>query len=324
MPQQDEQALCEIDAVEVLVGETQPSDAAVKEAGKTGDGQAEHLKEKQKKLVNSKPVLLGDDNFDEIIQLKEMLDRKQKDAQATEANAGTGERRSHQAKLAKDSAAKETPEAVANDADDSERFSEQFDDASEYSKDHDQTPCQAKGGQHLPQEDEDVDMPPETPEKFSARNSKHPVPMDSYGCDVPQSDDRFNMVGGSLETIDEKSKSEMEETMSVQSEVLYEKAPESTQNKLLLLKHNKNQETVKCFMCNKQIPKTMAIQHSQECEQMVKALSASKSRRSKVDQSVTSSYSQETPMSAQSAELGDFEIALKKSKLPLGRLSEQD
>lgn len=75
-------------------------------------------------------------------------------------------------------------------------------------------------------------------------------------------------------------------------------------------------------MCNKQIPKTMAIQHSQECELMVKALSASKSRKSKVDQSIASSYTQETPMSAQSAELGDFEIALKKSKLPIGRLSE--
>ena len=43
-----------------------------------------------------------------------------------------------------------------------------------------------------------------------------------------QSEERFNlMVGGSLETIDEKSKSEMEDTMSLQSEVLYEKAPES-------------------------------------------------------------------------------------------------
>ena len=70
------------------------------------------------------------------------------------------------------------------------------------------------------------------------------------------------MVGGSLETIDEKSKSEMEDTMSMQSEVLYEKAPEGTKNKLQLLKHNKHQETIKCFMCNQQIPKTMAIQHS--------------------------------------------------------------
>ena len=50
------------------------------------------------------------------------------------------------------------------------------------------------------------------------------------------SDERFDMgVGGSLETIDEKSKSEMEETMSMQSEVLYEKPPEAHESKLKLL-----------------------------------------------------------------------------------------
>jgi len=40
------------------------------------------------------------------------------------------------------------------------------------------------------------------------------------------------MVGGSLETIDEKSKSEMEDTMSMQSEVLYDQVPEAVENKL--------------------------------------------------------------------------------------------
>lgn len=74
---------------------------------------------------------------------------------------------------------------------------------------------------------------PETPEKLSARDKDpqyltHPQ-ADHYAPDpMLQSEERFHLlVGGSLETIDEKSKSEMEETMSVQSEVLYEKAPES-------------------------------------------------------------------------------------------------
>ena len=70
------------------------------------------------------------------------------------------------------------------------------------------------------------------------------------------------MVGGSLETIDEKSKSEMEETMSVQSEVLYEKAPESQQSKLQLLQRSQTQNTVKCFMCKEQIPKSRAVEHA--------------------------------------------------------------
>ena len=58
------------------------------------------------------------------------------------------------------------------------------------------------------------------------------------------------MVGGSLETIDEKSKSEMEDTMSVYSEVLYDKAPETMQNRLQQHAIKQSQETVKCFMCN--------------------------------------------------------------------------
>ena len=82
------------------------------------------------------------------------------------------------------------------------------------------------------------------------KDNKHQIRVDGYGCDVMPSEDQFNMVGGSLETIDEKSKSEMEDTMSMQSEVLYEKAPETTKNKLQLLEHKQGQGNIKCFMCN--------------------------------------------------------------------------
>ena len=68
--------------------------------------------------------------------------------------------------------------------------------------------------------------------------------------------ERFHCgIGGSLETIDEKSKSELE-TMSNASQIMYSKAEESIvvqeEEELSVVSSSANRE-IKCFMCNEYI-----------------------------------------------------------------------
>jgi len=80
--------MCDIDKVEVLIQDNnakpgQDNNNLIEMV----KNQAEHLQKKQKILVQeTKPDLNNDDNFDEIIKLKEMLERKSKDFQNNEIN----------------------------------------------------------------------------------------------------------------------------------------------------------------------------------------------------------------------------------------------
>jgi len=85
---QNSKAMCDIDKVEVLIQDNnakpgQDNNNLIEMV----KNQAEHLQKKQKILVQeTKPDLNNDDNFDEIIKLKEMLERKSKDFQNNEIN----------------------------------------------------------------------------------------------------------------------------------------------------------------------------------------------------------------------------------------------
>lgn len=57
---------------------------------------------------------------------------------------------------------------------------------------------------------------------------------------------------------------------------------------------------------------------------MIKALSASKSRRDRLEQSMSSSYAQETPESAKKDALLDFAVDLKKEKEPMAKANGHD
>lgn len=66
------------------------------------------------------------------------------------------------------------------------------------------------------------------------------------------------MIGGSLETIDEKSKSELYTMSEMQSEVSLSKEEPS-------LRLSQSQDVIKCFMCSSYMLKKDASKHLQEC-----------------------------------------------------------